>query len=194
MDEAEYVAGNPRWSGSERMVVISGCSGGGKSALIAELGLRGYPTFPEPGRQVAKEQALVGGDALPARDLRRFAELCIARASYFFNVADPAEKPVFFDRSIIDAVNALARLGEVPPAAAAAARLYRYGRVFLLPPWGELFANDPERTHAFDEAVAEYESLLRAFPSHGYDPVLVPHASVAARADFVEATLAGTAP
>ena len=60
----------------------------------------------------------------------------MARAAYFFNVADASAGPVFFDRGIVDAVTALERLGEVPAACAAAARRYRYGRkVFLVPPW-----------------------------------------------------------
>lgn len=188
--EADYIAGNPAWSGSPRLVVLSGCSGGGKSALLAEMAVRGYATFPEPGRQVVKEEELVGGDALPWIDARRFSERCIARAAHFFNSARPETGPVLFDRSIIDAVAALARIGEVPAPCAAAARAYRYGpRVFMLPPWPELFAPDAERRHAFDAAVAEYEDLMRAYPAHGYTTVVVPKASVAARADFLEAAL-----
>ena len=79
--EDGYVAGNPRWAAADRLVVVSGCSGGGKSALIAEMAARGYRIFPEPGRQVVKEEALIGGEALPWPDPRRFAERCIARAS-----------------------------------------------------------------------------------------------------------------
>lgn len=192
--EDSYVAGNPRWAGDDRLVVLSGCSGGGKSALVAELAARGHRVFPEPGRQVVKEETLVGGEALPWVDPRRFAERCIARAAYFFNIADAGAGPVFFDRGIIDAVTALERTGGVPAACAEAARCYRYGRrVFLVPPWRELFAGDAERTHGFEAAVAEYAALLESYPRHGYEPVIVPRAGVAERADFVAATLAGEA-
>lgn len=190
--DAGYRPGNPAWSGSPRLVVLSGCSGGGKSALLAEMAARGFATFPEPGRQVVKEEELIGGDALPWNNPRAFAERCIARAAFFFNTADPSRGPVLFDRSIIDAVAALARMGEVPAPCAAAARAYRYGpRVFMLPPWPELFAPDTERRHAFEAAVAEYDDLMRAYPAHGYAPVVVPRASIAARADFLEAALTG---
>ena len=40
--DAGYIPGNPAWAGSPRLVVLSGCSGGGKSALLAEMVARGY--------------------------------------------------------------------------------------------------------------------------------------------------------
>ena len=65
MSEDSYVAGNPRWAGSDRLVVLSGCSGGGKSALLAEMARRGRRVFPEAGRQVVREETFIGGGALP---------------------------------------------------------------------------------------------------------------------------------
>lgn len=144
--------------------------------------------LPEPGRQVVKEEALIGGEALPWLDMGRFAERCLARAAYFFNVADASAGPVFFDRGIIDAATALERAGGVPPACAEAARRYRYGpRAFLVPPWRELFAGDAERRHGLAAAVAEYEALVESYRRHGYEVVIVAKADVAARADFLEA-------
>jgi hypothetical protein len=43
----------------DRFVVISGCSSGGKSTLIAELGKRGYAVVDEPGRRIVKEAGLL---------------------------------------------------------------------------------------------------------------------------------------
>ena len=48
-----------------KFVVLSGCSGAGKSSLLSELGRRGFPIYEEPSRQVVKEQLYIGGDALP---------------------------------------------------------------------------------------------------------------------------------
>ena len=190
--EDAYVAGNPRWSGHDRMVVVSGCSGGGKSALVAALAARGHGAFPEPGRQVVREELFVGGPALPWRDAGRFAERCIAGAAWFFNAADPAAGPVFFDRGIVDAVTALERIGEVPDWCAEAARRYRYGRrVFMVPPWPALFAVDAERRHDLDAAEAEYQALLASYAAKGYECVVIPRASLVERVAFVEAELDG---
>ena len=59
-------------------VVISGCSGGGKSTLLAAFARRGYSTFDEPGRQVVKAQLACGGDGLPWSDVGQFIALCVA--------------------------------------------------------------------------------------------------------------------
>ena len=48
-----------------RFVVISGCSSGGKSTLIAELSRRGYAVVEEPGRRIVKEEMARNGLALP---------------------------------------------------------------------------------------------------------------------------------
>jgi predicted ATPase len=40
----------------ENFVTISGCPGGGKSTLLAELRQRGFPTIDEPGQRIAPEE------------------------------------------------------------------------------------------------------------------------------------------
>lgn len=192
MPEDDCAAGNPARNGTSSLVVLSGCSGGGKSTLLAEMARRGYPTCPEPGRQIVKEQLSIGGDALPWGDVPRFVELCVSRALDFYDTAPRARKCVLFDRSLVDAVAALRRLGlPVPEPLRTALQRYRYADVvFMTPPWPELFAADPERRHAFADAVAEYEDLLKSYPAAGYQIELIPRLGVAERADFLERRLA----
>lgn len=189
--EEEYVAGNPVLNGRDKLVVVSGCSGGGKSTLLREMAARGYSVFPEPGRQIVKEQRYIGGDGLPWENALKFVELCLSRAMFFYNTARPGERPVLFDRSLIDNVAGLQRMGyPLSPALNEAVQRYRYGRrVFMTPPWPELFAADAERRHSFEEAVAEYEFLLAAYPAYGYEVVIIPRLSVPERADFLEEQL-----
>jgi len=190
VDEAAYDPANPAVAGGDSLVVVSGCSGGGKSALIAELARRGSRVFPEPGRQIVREQALIGGPALPWTDLAAFAELALSRAMHFFATAPSDGRPVLFDRGIVDAVTALERIGRAVPHHAEAVRRCRYGRrVFMVPPWEVLFSGDGERRHGFAEAVAEYEALMASYAAKGYETVVVPHGPIADRADFLEAAL-----
>lgn len=80
-------------------VVISGCSGGGKSTLLSELASRGYPIVLEPGRQIVKEQLAIEGDALPWVNLDKFLELVLSRYLYAFN-SQKGDQTIFFDRII----------------------------------------------------------------------------------------------
>lgn len=170
---------------SDRFIVLSGCSGGGKSTLLEELRRRGHTVVEEPGRRIVQAELAVGGTALPWLDLAAFARRAIAMA-----LADRAAMQhhpgfVFFDRGLIDAAVALDAEGGEPvlPALAAA---HRYNRqVFLTPPWPEIYAADLERRHDLAAALAEYARLEKAYPALGYEVAVVPKMPVAERADFV---------
>jgi predicted ATPase len=176
---------------SAQFIVLSGCSGGGKSALLAELGRRGFATFEEPGRQVVKEQLLIGGDALPWGDAVLFLELTISRSIHHLVEAARGDRIAFFDRGIVDQLGGFGRMGmEIPAHFRAAAERFRYRRtVFFVPPWREIFANDAERRHSFEESVAQYDSVLATYQDFGYRPAIVPKMDVAARAAFIAAQL-----
>lgn len=169
--------------------MLSGCSGGGKSTLLEELGRRGHATVEEPGRRIVQEELARDGAALPWRDLAAFARRAVTMALADREAMRDQPGFVFFDRGLIDAAAALeAETGE--PALAELAVLHRYNaRVFLTPPWPDIYADDPERRHGFEATCAEYERLERTYPALGYETVVLPKVSVAERADFVLARL-----
>lgn len=174
-----------------RAVVISGCSGGGKSTLLAELGRRGHRVYPEAGRQIVREQNWIGGPTLPWTAPRAFCELLLSRAMHQLISAAGEPGLAFFDRSVVEPLSGLARMGlPVPDHFARAGELCRYDQtVFVAPPWPEIHHIDAERRHGFDEALAEYEPLLATYRGLGYRLVELPKVSVTDRADFVLATL-----
>lgn len=175
---------------TDRFVVISGCSCGGKSTLLIELGRRGCITVEEPGRRIVKEEMLGNGRALPWVNKTAFAQRSITLALADRTTANGNGGWVFFDRGLIDAIAALQQLtGE--PVLTTLGQAHRYHhRVFLAPPWPEIYATDPERRHGIDAAVAEYQRLLEVYPSLGYKVIILPKVSVSERADFVLTTLA----
>lgn len=170
-----------------RFVVLSGCSGGGKSALLAELGRRRFAVRAEPGRQVIREQHFIGGDAVPAGDIDAFVALTVSRSIFHLVRAVRHSGITFFDRGIVDQVAGLVAAGRPAPGhlVRAAERLRYRAEVFMVPPWPELFAPDAERTHDFAAAVRSYETLLDTYARYGYTRIVVPKASVAGRADFI---------
>jgi len=171
-------------------VILSGCSGGGKSTLLAELSGRGYAVVEEPGRRIVKEELKGEGSALPWVNEIAFARRAVAMAFADRVSAGLRDGWVFFDRGLIDAAAGLQHLtGE--PVLAALSRSHRYHRrVFLTPPWPEIYVTDPERRHGLDAALAEYSRLLETYPSLGYEVSILPKVGVTERADLVLSALA----
>jgi predicted ATPase len=174
----------------KRFVVISGCSSGGKSTLLAELGRRGYSIVEEPGRRIVKDELASGGVVLPWVDAPAFLHRAVAMALADRASAIASEGWVFFDRGLIDAAAGLQHLtGE--PLLEKFGQSHRYHRrVFLAPPWPEIYVQDAERSHSLDSAISEYSRLLEAYQSLSYEVSILPKASVAQRVDFVLGMLA----
>lgn len=169
----------------DNFVVISGCSSGGKSTLLAELSRRGFAVIEEPGRRIVRQELETGGSALPWVDPVSFLRRAIEVASADRIVATRQAGWVFFDRGIIDAVAGLQHLTRDPGLANLAEDARYHEQVFLAPPWLEIYTTDPERRHHFEEAVREYERLAVAYAAFGYKVTTLPKVGVSARADFL---------
>jgi predicted ATPase len=195
MTEARYDPAKAQ-AAHEKFVVVTGCSAGGKSSLVGELAARGYRTFAEPGRQIIREQAAIGRPNILDDEPALFGEFCIARTIHRMIEAAEADGPMFFDRSLIDPLS-YSKLKNVPepPHWVRAAEVFRFQpTVFFVPPWPEIFRNDAERRHSFEDGLAEYPILLENYRRFGYRPVIVPKVSISARADFVLAQLTAVQP
>lgn len=168
--------------------MISGCSGGGKSTLLAELARRGYGVVEEPGRRIVREELAGNGACLPWIDGAAFARRAIAMALADREDARRMLGWIFFDRGLIDAASALQHLtGE--PALDRIRDHHYHCRVFFTPPWPEIYATDAERHHDLQDAMVEYDRLLSDYPSLGYEIITLPKIGVSERAHFILETL-----
>jgi predicted ATPase len=158
----------------ERFHVITGGPGSGKSTLIEALALRGHAHSIEAGRAIIQDQTAIGGPALPGRDPLAFAELMLSWELRSYRKAQAESGPVFFDRGVPDMVGYFDLLGRpVPSHVRRAAERFRYNRrVFLAPPWPEIFCQDAERKQTPEEARRTCEAMVSAYSSCGY--LLVP--------------------
>jgi len=175
---------------TDMLFIVTGGPGSGKTTLLAALSEAGLPTSIEAGRAIIQDQVAIGGGALPWGDRGAFAELmlCWEMRSYR-EMLGRMERPVFFDRGVPDVAAYLRLCGlPVPAHIDQAARLLRYNRrVFIAPPWPEIFRQDAERKQNFAEAAATYQALVATYQDYGYELVSLPLASVAERLDAVRA-------
>lgn len=164
--------------------VLTGGGGTGKTTLIRHLQAVGELVAHENARAVIREQAAAKGRGVPWVDPKAFCDLTTARDIADFDRLAGETRRVFFDRGIIDMYGA----NGVPPSPGLveAIRTRRYNtRVFVAPPWEEIYQTDDERRQDWSEMQAVFEDILRTLPDLGYEAAILPRASVEDRAAFV---------
>lgn len=171
--------------------VVTGGPSSGKSTLIDALERAGYARSIEAGRGIIQQQVLIGGRALPWDDRILFSELMLCWEMRSYRMAQHSAGRVFFDRGVPDVLGYLRLIGHsVPSHMQKAVETFRYNdRVFVAPPWREIFGQDRERKQDFDEAVRTYDSLVATYSEYGYKLIELPCVSVEERLRFVLQTI-----
>jgi predicted ATPase len=174
-------------NGAERFFVVTGGPGSGKTTLIEALNRSGYACSVEAGRGIIQDQVEIGGRALPWIDPAAFAELMLAWEMRSYRMAQAASGVVFFDRGVPDVAGYLRLSGlSLPEPVKRAAEVFRYNRrVFIAPPWAEIFQSDRERKQDFDEAMRTYEAMVATYTEYDYELIELPRGSVHERVDFL---------
>lgn len=169
------------------LFVLSGGPGAGKTTVLAELAKLGFPHAPEVARQIIREQVESGGTAVPWGDRGAYTDLMLQRSIDSFREHTPALQPMFSDRGIPDTLcyARLIGLRDTAPIETACHRFRYARRVFLAPPWKEIYRTDSERKQDFEEAVRTYELLVEVYRECGYELVELPRLAAAARARFI---------
>lgn len=173
---------------NDNFYVITGGPGVGKTTLLKQLEKIGYHTVSEDARKIIKKQVQSQGDGLPWKDKALYTHLMIdASVKSFKSILNDQKNTIFFDRGIIDAF-CYARMieMEVSPDMKDIAETYLYNpKVFILPPWPEIYETDEERKQTWEEAVETHNAMKRTYSDYGYQPIDVPLETVENRAEFI---------
>lgn len=172
---------------NDRIFVVTGGPGSGKTALLDALETAGFARTVEAGRGIIQDQVAIGGNALPWGDRAAFAELMLALEMRSYALARRHDSPVFCDRGVPDTIGYLRIIGSpVPSHFHKAADIFRYHRrVLVAPPWREIFTTDSERKQDFAEAERTYHAMLETYAGLGYELVTLPCVPVLERLRFV---------
>ncbi len=176
----------------KEIIVIIGGPGTGKTTIIDELMSLGYCCYPEISREVTAEAKKQGIEQLFLENPLLFSELLLeGRKKQFKRAQEEPHDYVFIDRGIPDVLAYMHYIGDSYPAFFdAACREHQYSRIFILPPWEEIYVSDEERYENYEQAKLIYSHLAETYRTYGYELIEVPRGTVRQRIDFILGNLA----
>ena len=168
-------------------VLLTGGPGAGKTSVLNELEKQGHVVVREVAREIIKSQRINGGNATHQGNRCVYLELMLKHSIIDFTQLLNNNKYCFFDRGIPDLYSYARRFCKMAIMEAdQAVRDYRYNpRVFIFPPWEEIYHPDAERQQNFVEAVETYQAVKKAHQICGYELIEVPKVSIADRVTFI---------
>lgn len=168
-------------------IVITGAPGTGKTSIIKNLENNGNICLHEVSREITAEAQRRGIEQLFLEQPLLFSEkLLEARVKQHIKASHIQNQIVFIDRGIPDIIAYMDYFGtDYPVRFQTACSDYRYEKVFLLPPWEEIYETDTERYESFPQSQEIHRFLKRTYTSNGYTPIDVPLTSVENRSDFI---------
>lgn len=171
----------------KELVVITGGPGTGKTTIIDGLIEQGYSCFPEISRQITLEAKKQGIEQLFLEKPLLFSELLLeGRKKQFENAKQDAADFVFLDRGIPDILAYMHYIGDSYPSFFdQACKDHAYTKVFVLPPWQEIYVSDEARYENYEQAKLIFEHLKETYQTYGYNLIEVPKGTLEERILFI---------
>ena len=171
----------------KEIVVIIGGPGTGKSTIINGLIAKGYCCYPEISREVILEAKKDGIEQLFLEKPLLFSELLLeGRKKQFVNAQNEPHNIVFIDRGIPDVLAYMHYIGDsYPDFFDTDCRNHIYTKIFILPPWEDIYTSDNERYETYEQAKLIYNHLLETYERYGYNLIEVPKDTVDNRILFI---------
>lgn len=176
-----------------KKIVITGGPGTGKSSIIHHLESQGHFCLHEVSRQITIEAQKEGIEQLFLEKPLLFSEkLLEARIHQYKEAVHLSKEHIFLDRGIPDVVAYMDYFGtNYTEEFIRACQNHKYDKIYLLPPWEEIYISDNERYESFNQALEIHEHLKNAYITYGYKPIEVPIDSIANRSSFIINSLDG---
>jgi predicted ATPase len=176
----------------KELIVITGGPGTGKTTIIDALIEQGYACFPEISRQITLEAKKQGIEQLFLEKPLLFSELLLeGRKKQHQQASQDHAEIVFLDRGIPDILAYMHYIGDSYPSFFdQASKEHNYSKVFVLPPWEDIYESDEARYENFEQAKLIYNHLKETYQIYGYSLIEVPQGTVEERIQFILKQLA----
>ncbi len=175
----------------KEIIVITGGPGTGKTTIIDQLIEQGHTCYPEISRQVTMEAKKQGIEQLFLEKPLLFSELLLeGRKKQYYLATEENSNAIFLDRGIPDILAYMHYIGDSYPSFFdQSCRENNYSKVFILPPWQEIYVSDEARYENFDQSKLIFEHLKETYQKYNYHLIEVPVGTVQERIAFLLNTL-----
>ncbi len=176
----------------KEIIVITGGPGTGKTTIIDQLIEQGHTCYPEISRAITLEAKKEGFEQLFLEKPLLFSELLLeGRKKQLQSALNETDSTVFLDRGIPDILAYMHYIGDSYPSFFdQACKDCNYSKVFILPPWEEIYESDEARYENFEQAKLIFDHLKETYQTYGYQLVEVPTGTVNERISFILSELA----
>ncbi len=171
----------------KEIIVIIGGPGTGKTTIIDGLIEKGFCCYPEISREITLEAQKQGIDQLFLDKPLLFSELLLeGRKKQFQNALNEPHDVVFIDRGLPDILAYMHYLNtSYPVIFDMACREHIYSKIFILPPWEEIYESDEVRYENYEQSELIYSHIKETYQNYGYKPIEIPKESPDNRILFI---------
>lgn len=172
----------------ENCYIITGGPGVGKTTLINELTKIKFKIIPESAREIIKQEIEKNGNGLPWKDRELYTNLMLEASLEDYNSVPSKSLDIyFFDRGILDAICYATMIGmsiSTEMDNLGKNNLYNQ-KVFILPPWQEIYHIDNERKQTWEEAALTFGIMKETYLNYNYEIIEVPIDTIENRVNFI---------
>ena len=179
---------------NNKRIVVTGGPGTGKTSVIYKVEEAGHYCFHEIIRSMtlkAKEEGdpttFISNPLAFVSDPYEFnKQLLTGRLEQYHKAKEIDNTIVFYDRALPDVLAYMDYFGqEYGEDFIFTCKSHRYDKIFVLPPWEDIYVSDNERLENFEEATQIHTLLDKAYRKLGYNVIEVPIGPVMERVQFI---------
>lgn len=178
----------------KQKIVITGAPGTGKTSVINKLEKDNFFCLHEIIRTMTLEAKEKGNPSAFKSNPLTFVsdpmefnkKILKGRIDQFIKSNEIGEPLIFFDRAIPDVLAYMDFFNQKYDSKfIKACKIHTYDKVFLLPPWEDIYISDNERLESYEEAKQIHFHLENTYKNFGYDLIEVPFGAVNERVNFI---------